>query len=190
MTSAICRLAILASAICCQSLPALADSIDEKAAACAACHGEKGVPVDPKFPIIWGQHAGYILIQLRDMKAGRRKNDVMAPIVEQMSDADMLALAEYFDAQNWPPTGYSSSDADQTVGQRVNVAGQCTQCHLGGFLGNSAIPRLAGQTVEYLTKTTHDFKTRERANNADMSNLMVSYSDEDIAAMSRYLAGQ
>ena len=170
--------------------PALADSIEEKAATCAACHGEKGMPIDPKFPIIWGQHTGYILIQLRDMKAGRRKNEVMAPIVADMSDADMLALAEYFDAKEWPSTGYSSSNADQVKGQEVNVAGQCTQCHLGGFLGNSAIPRLADQTVEYLTKTTHDFKTHARDNNADMTNLMASYSDEDIATMSRYLAGQ
>jgi len=172
------------------SVPALADGIEDKAATCNACHGERGIPIDPKFPIIWGQHTGYILIQLRDMKAGRRKNEVMAPIVADLSDADMLALAEYYDAKEWPSTGYSSSNADQVKGQEVNVAGQCTQCHLGGFMGNSAIPRLADQMVEYLTKTTHDFKTHARDNNADMTNLMASYSDEDIATMSRYLAGQ
>ena len=170
--------------------PALADTIDDKAATCAACHGEKGLPTDPKFPIIWGQHAGYIIIELRDMKAGRRKNEVMAPIVADMTDADMLALAEYFDAKPWPSTGYSASDADQAKGQDIAVSGQCPQCHLGGFLGNSTVPRLAGQMVDYLTKTTHDFKTKERANNSAMNDLMASYKDEDIAAMSRYLAGQ
>jgi len=190
MKSALCRLATLAAAITSLSSPALADGVEDKAATCNACHGEHGTPIDPKFPIIWGQHTGYILIQLRDMKAGRRKNEVMAPIVADLSDADMLALAEYYDGKEWPSTGYSSSHDDQVKGQEVNVAGQCTQCHLGGFLGNSAIPRLADQTVEYLTKTTHDFKTHARDNNADMTNLMASYSDEDIATMSRYLAGQ
>ena len=188
------RLAVLsalaATMLVCPVASALAASIEEKAALCAACHGEKGMPIDPKFPIIWGQHTGYILIQLRDMKAGRRKNDVMAPIVEQMSDEDMLAYGEYFDAKEWPSTGYTAGDADQAKGEELGVSGQCFTCHLGSYQGISAIPRLAGQAAEYLIKTTHDFKTRDRANNADMSNLMASYSDADIAAMSRYLAGQ
>ena len=193
--------ALAAAMLVCPVVSALADSIEEKAALCAACHGEKGMPVDPKFPIIWGQHTGYILIQLRDMKGGRRKNDVMmkaarrkndvmAPIVEQMSDEDMLAYAEYFDAKEWPSTGYTAGDADQAKGEELGVSGQCFTCHLGSYQGISAIPRLAGQSAEYLIKTTHDFKTHDRANNANMSNLMASYSDADIAATSRYLAGQ
>ena len=33
-----------------------ADDIEAKAQACAACHGQNGVPTDPKtIPIIWGQ---------------------------------------------------------------------------------------------------------------------------------------
>ena len=39
-------------------LPAHAEDIAEKATLCASCHGEAGVPVDPKIPVIWGQNAG------------------------------------------------------------------------------------------------------------------------------------
>ena len=35
---------------------AWADTIEEKAALCSACHGEKGLPEDPATPIIWGQN--------------------------------------------------------------------------------------------------------------------------------------
>jgi cytochrome c553 len=170
--------------------PALAESIEDKAALCAACHGEKGVPTDPKFPIIWGQQQGYLYIQLRDMKEGKRKNEVMAPIVEQMTKEDMIAFAEYFSAKDWPSLGYSAPTAEAGKANDIEVAGQCTACHRSGYVGESAIPRLAGQSVDYLTKTTKDFKTKERANNSFMTDMLASFTDGDIALMSRFVAGQ
>ena len=169
---------------------ARADVIEDKAGACAACHGDNGVPTDSKYPIIWGQHAGYIYTELKDMKSGARKNEIMAPIVAELSKEDMLALAEYFEAKPWPSTGYATSADDTAKAVPIETAGQCTACHLEGYLGNSAVPRLAGQNVEYLIKTTHDFKTRERANNTFMNDMLASFKDEDIATMSRFLAGQ
>jgi cytochrome c553 len=174
------------------ALPARADTLEEKIAVCAACHGEKGVPADPKFPIIWGQQAGYIYIQLKDMKSGARKNEVMAPLLEPMTKEDLLALAEYFAAKDWPATGYSFKDAggESAKANDIEVAGQCTSCHRAGYVGDSSVPRLAGQNVDYLTKTTHDFKTKERANNTFMNDMLASFKDGDIELMSRFVAGQ
>ena len=43
-----------------------ADDIEAKAQACAACHGQNGVPTDPKtIPIIWGQEQSYLVKQLQ-----------------------------------------------------------------------------------------------------------------------------
>jgi len=172
--------------------PVHADTIEEKAALCAACHGEKGVPIDPKFPIIWGQHAGYMYLQLKDIKSGARKNDLMAPLLEQMSKEDMLALAEYFEAKEWPATGYTFKDAGGEAGKanKIEVAAQCSACHQERYLGTGVQPRLTGQNVDYLIKTTHDFKTKERANNTFMNDMLATFSDEDIALMSRFVAGQ
>jgi cytochrome c553 len=171
---------------------AVADTLEEKAALCAACHGEKGVPIDPKFPIIWGQEAGYLYIQLKDMKSGARKNEVMAPLLEPYSKEDLLALAEYFSAKDWPSTGYAFKDAggEAAKANDIEVAGQCTSCHRAGYVGDSAVPRLAGQNVDYLTKTTQDFKTKDRANNTFMNDMLGSFKEEDIALMSRFVAGQ
>ena len=68
------------------SFTARAETIEEKAQACAACHGENGVPPEQSFPVpvIWGQNLGYLFFQLRDFKSGTRKNDVMSPIAEAL----------------------------------------------------------------------------------------------------------
>src|SRR5260370_36793105 len=89
-----------------------ADSIEDKAAICAACHGKKGVPMDKTIPVLFGQNEGYIYIELRDMKKGARKNDQMAPIIENMSREDMLALAAYFAAKTWPNLQRPPATAD------------------------------------------------------------------------------
>jgi cytochrome c553 len=172
------------------TLPASAqEAIEEKAMVCSACHGETGVPTQPDVPIIWGQHQGYLYLQLKDYQSGYRKHEVMNGIAADMTREDMMALAEYFSKKEWPRTQYSSEPADEKKGETVAVAGLCSECHLSGFLGDGTIPRAGGQTVTYLEKTLLAFKTRERGNNPDKSNLLSTYSDDDLKAMARYLAG-
>jgi cytochrome c553 len=165
-------------------------TIEDKAAICGACHGVDGVPASKEIPIIWGQHAGYMFLNLRDMQTGARKNEQMAPIVKTMSRADMLALGVYFEQKPWPNLAQPSAPAEvATHAAAVATSGQCTQCHLGGYLGDSTNPRLAGQTVEYLRKTMQEFRSGSRANNPWMTALLKKFSDGDIDAMARYLAG-
>ncbi len=166
-----------------------AETIEEKAQLCAACHGENGMPTNPDAPIIWGQHAGYLYIELKDFKSKNRKSEIMNGIAASLEKPDMLALAQYFEAKPWPKTGYSADAKDVAKGDEIGSAGMCTSCHLGSFLGDSAIPHIAGQTQVYLEKTLLAFKSRERNNNVDKSNLMQTFQDEDLKTMSRFLAG-
>jgi len=172
------------------AVTAAGQSVEEQAQVCATCHGDNGLPKMPEVPIIWGQHEGYIYIELKDFKSGARKSDIMQPFAAAMEKADMLALAKYFSEKEWPRTGYQTTDVDLRAGERIAKSGMCTQCHLGGYLGTGTIPRAGGQTEPYLHKTLLDFKTKVRGNNPDKSTLLASYSDEDLAAMARYLAGQ
>ncbi|MEJ2379396.1 MAG: hypothetical protein P8Y71_29760 [Pseudolabrys sp.] len=117
-----------------------------KAQVCAACHGDKGVPVDKTIPVIWGQQVGYFYLQLRDFKRGVRKNPLMAPIVETLSRDDMMALAEYFSKKKWPQLGQPRAPADVAKeAERTNGSIGCTGCHQGNFQGAGTQPRLAGQ---------------------------------------------
>ena len=167
-----------------------AQTIEEKAAACASCHGEDGIPPDKTFPVIWGQHQGYLYLQLRDFKRGTRKSDAMAPFVEQLERDDMMALAEYFSKKPWPDLRQLPSPAKvATLAQRTNTSVGCTGCHQAQYQGEGTQPRLAGQFKEYLIKSMMDFRTRERANNPGMSDLMIATAPDDLAAMAEYLAG-
>jgi cytochrome c553 len=169
---------------------AFAQSIAEKVEVCAGCHGLDGKPIDKAIPIIWGQQAGYIYIQLRDFKRGDRKNESMQPIVSSFEKQDMLAIAEYFAQKPWPNLGQPRSPKD--VAQRALSAERsvgCTGCHLEQFQGAGTVPRLAGQSQEYLAKTIADFRTRARGNNPGMTDLMRATSPDDLAALAEYLAG-
>lgn len=70
----------------------------EKAAACAACHGEGGAkPIAPNYPILAGQYANYLEHALKEYRAGTRKNPVMSAQAASLTDAEIKALALYFD---------------------------------------------------------------------------------------------
>ena len=171
-------------------LPAVAQSIEEKTQVCAGCHGENGKPVDKTIPVIWGQQQGYLYIQLRDFKRNDRKNEIMQPIVSAMERQDMMDIAEYFSKKPWPDLGQPRASKD--VSERALSANHsvgCTGCHLDHFQGDGTVPRLAGQSREYLAKTTADFRTRARGNNSGMSDLMIATSVDDLAALSEYLSG-
>ncbi len=164
--------------------------MSQKAAICTACHGAQGVPVSKDIPVIWGQHAGYIFLELRDFKTGARSSPIMAPIAQPLSHDEMLALGEYFEQKKWPDLGQPSASHDESARATADIAsGQCTQCHLGGFLGDSTNPRLAGQEIDYLRTTMNAFHDNTRANNPWMSALLKTYPEQELDALSHYLGG-
>ena len=66
--------------------------------ACAACHGPAGAGIPAQYPRLGGQHADYILAQLKAFRSGDRANDagkVMRTIANKMSDQEMQAVANY-----------------------------------------------------------------------------------------------
>jgi cytochrome c553 len=181
---------VVVAALLSAATAAWEDSIEDKASVCGACHGDKGLPLDPSIPIIWGQNEGYLYLQLRDFQKGARKDDRMTPIAQSLSKEDAQALAAYFVGKSWPKTGAASaSKADASVAMTVINSVVCTSCHLEQFQGDSSVPRLAGQGRDYLLKTMTDFRNRTRANNPGMSDLMNTVTPEQVSAMAAYLAG-
>jgi cytochrome c553 len=170
--------------------PGVSKGLADKIELCAGCHGVDGKPADKTIPIIWGQLPGYIYIQLRDFKRGDRKNEIMQPIASALERDEMLAIGEFFSQKPWPDLGQPRApkavalkaiEAEHSVG--------CTGCHLDQFQGTGIMPRLAGQSREYLARTIAGFRTRERGNNPGMSDLMIATPQDDLAALAEYLAG-
>jgi cytochrome c553 len=180
--------AIVGSIALAPSVPA--QTIEEKAQICGACHGENGIPQQKIMPVIWGQQQGYLYLQLRDYKSGARKNDIMTPLAQTLERDDMMALALYFSQKPWPDLQQPPASPD--VAKRAlaaNVSIGCTGCHQGEYQGAGTQPRLAGQTREYLQQSMMDFRTRARGNNPGMTDLMLATAVEDIDALAQYMAG-
>jgi len=173
-------------------IPATAypDPIEVKANVCGGCHGTKGRPIEKTIPIIWGQSAGYLYLQLRDFQKGARANAAMSVIAHDVVRDDALEFAQYFAAKPWPRTDApQASPADAATSATLDKSVPCRTCHFTDFKGDSSVPRLAGQQHDYLLKTLMDFRNHTRANNPSMSDLMNSVTPEQIEAMASYLAG-
>jgi cytochrome c553 len=167
-----------------------AQTVEQKAPLCTACHGESGAPQQKTTPVIWGQQLGYLYLQLRDYKSGARKNDLMSGVAASLERDDMMALAQYFSQKPWPDLAQPrASQAAAAQALSATSAVVCTSCHQESYKGEGTQPGLAGQEKDYLAQTMLDFRDGKRGNNPGMSDLMKSISESDIAAIAEYLAG-
>jgi cytochrome c553 len=160
----------------------------EKAQVCVACHGPDGNSQNPDYPILAGQTWRYIYIELKDFKEGRRSDPQMSPIAATLSQADMIALGNYFAAQKPLPIKFQADGAKVEAGRKTSDAVLCPMCHLGGFVGQNEIPRVAGQYPKYIKKQLEDFKARRRTNDAgNMTSVAATLSEQDIENLSQYI---
>lgn len=61
---------------------------------CDSCHGPTAAGQGP-IPRLAGQHAAYMITQLKAYQSGVRKNPVMNGVTMSLSEGDFKALAEY-----------------------------------------------------------------------------------------------
>ena len=185
---------ILALATLVALLPTIASAQDaaagkEKAAVCGACHNPDGNSTVAQNPILAGQTARYIYLQLRDFKEGRRKDSLMSPMAANLSKKDMLDLGAYFSAQKQSSQNSKGDPSLIAHGKEVADAAICTMCHLGGFSGQNEIPKTGGQHYEYVLKQLQDFKAKRRTNDAgNMTAVLRTIPDEDLKALAAYVA--
>lgn len=183
-----------------------------KAATCAACHGADGIGATDLYPNIAGQHADYIVKQLKAFKSGDRKDPVMAPMASALSEQDMADVAAYFNSLPREGASQASATTDSGTGTTASAApvayepnpaagkslyelgdasrsiGACIDCH--GVEGNSEVliyPNLSNQHAEYIAKQLHNFKNKARTNYA-MNQFAGAMTDDDIADMAAYFA--
>jgi cytochrome c553 len=164
-------------------------AIKDKLQLCAACHGATGNSTDPQYPTLAAQTMRYLYLQLRDFKEGRRKDPQMDPVVATLSRDDMLGLADFYSKQKQAPTGFNADGAKVAQGRKRSEEVLCPMCHLGDFIGQNEVPRVAGQHYKYVKKQLEDFKARRRTNDAgSMTSVAGTLSDADIENLSQYIA--
>lgn len=165
---------------------------------CAGCHTADGNSVSPANPRIAGLNAEYISKQLHNFKSGERKSAVMAGIVKDLGEQDMLNLAAYFSMQQ-PKPGTSKNQELAALGQKIYRGGvlgagvpACASCH--GPQGKgipTQFPRLAGQHSDYIYAQLNAFRVGNRANDAAkmMRSIAAKMTDADMKAVAAYVQG-
>jgi cytochrome c553 len=169
--------------------PPPGSTLDAKVQVCVVCHGPGGNSTSPQYPVLAGQNARYLYRQLRDFKEGRRHDPQMDPMAAALTRDDMLALADYFSKQKQAPSGFKADPAKVAAGRRKTDEVLCPMCHLGEFVGQNEIPRVAGQQYAYIKKQLSDFKAKRRTNDAgNMTSVAATLSDDDIENLAQYIA--
>jgi cytochrome c553 len=171
-----------------------------KSATCAACHGADGNSITPDWPSLAGQHANYIVRQIRALKSGERTDVTMKPFADLLSDQDVLDLAAYFAAQT--PTPKGADPALVTLGQQIYRGGvpergvaACIACHGPDGAGNplAAYPRISGQHAAYVTKTLNAYAAGDRRSDVDLNQMMRNVAallfEDEIRALASYVQG-
>src|SRR5471030_586610 len=163
----------------------------EKAELCVGCHGEGGISQTENMPLLAAQPDQFIQWQLVFFRAGARKNEQMAPIVQQINNDDIRNLGAYFASLAPPKASQPDDNPDLSKkGAQAAVGRRCASCHTDSFAGTKAVARIAGQREEYLLKALHDYKSGVRSGGgmAAMADVAYPLSEEEITALAHYLA--
>jgi len=170
--------------------PSGAQTLQDKIAACTACHGDTGQSQDANVPSIGGQPKLFVMYQLFFYREGRRTNAEMNTITKDMSDAELTAISEYVAGLPAPPP--ASAAIDETRYRRgAGLADKriCGACHNADYSGREQMPRLAGQGEAYLVKSFRAYQAGTRVGTqAAMAEAVRGLSDSDFADLAYYLS--
>lgn len=148
---------------------------------CAACHGEQGVAPSGQWPNLAGQKRDYLVNQIKAFRDGQRKEPLMLPMVQDLSDTQIAQLADYYASL---PTPERRESEVSELGRHVRA--RCISCHGDeGITVNSEWPNLAGQNAEYLQKQLLDYRSGERKHLL-MQVIASELTKEEIEAVSTY----
>ena len=163
---------------------------------CIGCHDPNGLSVDPATtPSTTGQAPRAIYKQLQDMKAGQRVNEVMAPLLADLTDQQMADLAAYYSGlpqRNHDIRALQPATASAvrlvTKGDPARTLPACDACHSVHAGGPLEAPMLTGQYPGYIAAQLKAYASGARKNDlySRMRNIAVKLTDQEIAEISAY----
>ena len=165
-------------------------------AVCVSCHGVDGNSGTPANPKLAQQHPEYLVKQLQEFKAGKRKNAIMQGFAAALSEDDMKNIA-YWATSKKVKAGFSKDKELVALGERIYRGGvqdrqiaACAGCHSPTGAGiPSQYPRLAGQHGDYVVAQLTSFRDGVRKNSLQMNQVAAKLNDREIRALGDYLAG-
>ena len=184
--------------------PPFEDTIAQRTQACTACHGKEGrAASDGYYPRIAGKPAGYLYHQLLNFREGRRHYGLMVQMVDPLSNAYLMEIAQYFSQLDLPYPAPQPSNTTAEVLRRGQVLVQqgdtmrqipaCVQCHGAALTGVAPnIPGLLGLPRDYLNAQLGAWRTGQRRAHAPdcMGTVARQLSPDEVNAATSWLEAQ
>ena len=163
---------------------------------CAACHGANGNSAIAANPSLAEQHPEYLVKQLKEFKAGVRKNAIMNGMAAPLSEQDMRNIAYWVTTQKMTPGSATNKDTI-ALGEKIWRGGianrgvpACAACHSPNGAGIPIrFPRLAGQHAAYVEQQLKDFRDGVRTNDKVMPEVVNGMNDAQIKAVADFVQG-
>jgi cytochrome c553 len=167
-----------------------AETIEQRAAPCLACHGEHGQSETENIPSLGGQQAPYALIQLFMFREKLRVFEPMNEMVKPFSDDDLRTVSDFIAKLPKPaPPADTGDPARMQRAQAIATQNHCNSCHKADFSGGDNVPRIANQREDYLAKTLAEYKDNSRHGyDGTMADVMGSVTPDQIADLAYYIA--
>lgn len=182
------------------------DGLQDRLAACNACHGKHGEGIGGAeyYPHLAGKPAGYLADQLQAFRDGRRHHAQMNWLLRNAGDAWITDIANHYAAM---PPKTRADDAslrlDPTVATRArnlvehgdpnrNVPA-CTACHGRDLTGLApGVPALVGLPAEYVVAQFGAWRTGVRTARAPdcMADIARALDPADVRILATWLAAQ
>ena len=184
------RRAMIALAFASLAFSASAETIEQRAVTCFACHGEHGQSETENTPSLGAQQAPYALIQLFMFREKLRTFEPMNEIAKSFTDDDLQKFSDFLAKLPKPaPPADAGEPARMQRGQALAQQNRCNSCHNLDFSGKETVPRIANQREDYLAKTLGEYKDNSRHGyDGTMADVMGSVSKEQIAELAYYIA--
>ena len=184
------RRMIAALAFASLAFSAGAETIEERAATCFACHGERGQSATENTPSLGAQQAPYALIQLFMFREKLRSFEPMNEIAKSFTDDDLSKFSDLIAKQPKPaPPADAGEPARMQGGQALAQQHRCDNCHNRDFSGKENVPRIANQREDYLAKTMREYKDNTRHGyDGTMAEVLQPVTPEQIADLAYFLA--
>ena len=178
--------------------PGSAEDFSALVKRCEICHGQNGNSGLPIFPSISGFSYEGFLYTVDEYRENRRiaiefkrpgePETVMINIAQQLSDAEVEALATYFSERPYMPIRQRFDPVQASRGAILHER-HCERCHVqNGTEPTDNAPILAGQWTPYLKSQFNNILSGKRLVSRRMSNRLKKLDQEDIEALLNFYA--
>lgn len=167
---------------------------------CQSCHGVTGHGSAPEYPKLAGQYSDYIVSQVRHFQSGKRKHPLIQGSLPAINEADLADIAAYFASQKSMTGGgqHGSESPIKSLYARGDLKRDvlaCASCHgengKSTFNGADSYPVIGGQQPAYVKAQLLSMRAgaRQTGSGGVMNIVTKSLKDEEIEALSNYIAG-